>query len=116
LLKDASQLIIGIHYSGFSWESLQRKELIPPPLPEAARERLLRDSKFQSSGNGLPPHPEMPLILYLEHENMAVPAGDCFREELTAEETRSFYMDGVHNLPQRIEENDGSNADLRIWW
>jgi hypothetical protein len=105
-----------MHYSGFSWEGLQKKELIPPPLPEAARERLLQDSKFQLSGTGLPPHPEMPLILYLEHENMAVPAGDCFREELTAEETRSFYMDGVHNLPQRIEENDESNADLRIWW
>ena len=58
----------------------------------------------------------MPLILYLEHENMAVPAGDTFREELTTEETRSFYMDGVHKLPQRIEENDGSNADLRSWW
>lgn len=105
-----------MHYSGFSWEGLQKKELIPPPLPAGARERLMQDSRIQSNGNILPSHPEMPLILYLEHENMAVPAGDTFREELTAEETRSFYMDGVHKLPQRIEENDGSNADLRIWW
>jgi hypothetical protein len=57
----------------------------------------------------------MPLILYLEHESMAIPPGGAFREELTTEEIRSFYMDGVHNLPQRIEENDGSSSDLRIW-
>jgi len=82
------------------WERLQKKQIKPPALPDAARERLQRVSEFPQSNE----RSEMPLILYLEQESMTM-ASDSFREELSDEEIEAFYMDEIESLSTRRGDN-----------
>jgi len=88
-------ILFNVPYSDFSWERLQKKQIDPPPLPKGSWEALRGPGKTQSRSNNASPHPEMPLILYLEYESMNAPANGTFREELSMHEAQSFYMDGI---------------------
>lgn len=89
------------------WERLQKKEIKPPPLPEAACERLQRTAEFPRCDE----RSEMPLILYLEQEAMRTP-NESFREVLSNEEADAFYMDEIDSLSPGAE---GSDDTLLVW-